>query len=128
MQWIIERYKIKPDNAQEHERLTVNVFEELRAKSPEGVRCLVLKLEDGSYVHSPRSTVSTRSKAGSRSCVLNRRRRAMRPLAAIIRGSRLTQQHENSGSAPSGRQTGRVGRWARETHRMRTELQGVRII
>jgi hypothetical protein len=88
----------QPDNAQEHERLTVNVFEELRAKSPEGVRCLVLKLEDGSYVHSPRSTVSTRSKAGSRSCVLNRPRRAMRPLPAIIRGSRLTQQHENSGS------------------------------
>jgi hypothetical protein len=26
MQWIIERYKIKPDNAQEHERLTVNVY------------------------------------------------------------------------------------------------------
>jgi hypothetical protein len=44
MQRIIARYKIKPELAQEHERLTVKVLQELRAQSPAGVCCLVLQL------------------------------------------------------------------------------------
>jgi hypothetical protein len=50
MQRIIARYKITPEQAQEHERLTVKVLQELRAQSPAGVRCLVLQFQDGSYV------------------------------------------------------------------------------
>jgi len=45
------RYKTKPEKAQENERLIEQVFQELRAKSPEGVRYLALKLDDGSFVH-----------------------------------------------------------------------------
>jgi hypothetical protein len=45
------RYKTKPDRAQENQRLIEGVFEELNAKSPDGVRYLVLRLDDGTFVH-----------------------------------------------------------------------------
>jgi hypothetical protein len=47
----VVRYKTKPESGQENERLIQKVFEELRAKSPEGVRYLALKLADGTFVH-----------------------------------------------------------------------------
>ena len=45
------RYKTKPERAQENARLIEKVFEELRAKSPQGVRYLALRLGDDSFVH-----------------------------------------------------------------------------
>jgi hypothetical protein len=45
------RYKTKPDRAQENQRLIESVFAELEAKSPDGVRYLVLRLDDGTFVH-----------------------------------------------------------------------------
>jgi len=51
MERIIARYKVKRDKAQEHEMLVDEVFRELGSKLPGGVRCLVLKLNDGSYIH-----------------------------------------------------------------------------
>ena len=45
------RYKTKPDKVQENQRLIEQMFQELRAKSPKGVRYLALKLSDGSFVH-----------------------------------------------------------------------------
>jgi hypothetical protein len=45
------RYKTKPESADENQRLIENVFQELGTKSPEGVRYLVLRLNDGSFVH-----------------------------------------------------------------------------
>ena len=45
------RYKAKPEQVQENERLIENVFQELHAKSPNGVRYLALKLGDGTFVH-----------------------------------------------------------------------------
>lgn len=51
MKRILVRYKTKPEKAQENERLIEAVFQELRAKSPEGVRYLALKLGDGTFVH-----------------------------------------------------------------------------
>jgi len=45
------RYKTKPDSTQENQRLIESVFEELDAKSPDGVRYLVLRLDDGTFVH-----------------------------------------------------------------------------
>ena len=45
------RYKVKPEHADENVRLIQKVFEELRAKSPAGVRYLVLRLNDGTFVH-----------------------------------------------------------------------------
>jgi hypothetical protein len=45
------RYKTKPDRADENERLIKAVFEELRAKAPDNVRYLALRLGDGTFVH-----------------------------------------------------------------------------
>jgi hypothetical protein len=47
----VVRYKTKPDKADENARLIEAVFAELRAKSPDGVRYLALKLGDGTFVH-----------------------------------------------------------------------------
>jgi hypothetical protein len=48
---MVARYKTKPEKTQENERLIESVFEELRVKSPDGVRYLALRLADGSFVH-----------------------------------------------------------------------------
>ena len=45
------RYKTVPDRAEENQRLIEAVFAELRAKSPEGIRYLVLRLDDGTFLH-----------------------------------------------------------------------------
>ena len=45
------RYKTKPDAADRNAGLIEKVFEELKAKAPQGVRYLVLRLEDDSFVH-----------------------------------------------------------------------------
>jgi radical SAM superfamily enzyme with C-terminal helix-hairpin-helix motif len=51
MKRTVVRYKTRPESGPENERLIQKVFEELRAKSPEGVRYLALKLADGTFVH-----------------------------------------------------------------------------
>jgi hypothetical protein len=51
MKRMIVRYKTKPESADENERLIGAVFRELRAESPEGLRYLVLRLDDASFVH-----------------------------------------------------------------------------
>jgi hypothetical protein len=45
------RYKTKPETVEENERLIQAVFQELLAKSPDGVRYLALRLSDGSFIH-----------------------------------------------------------------------------
>jgi radical SAM superfamily enzyme with C-terminal helix-hairpin-helix motif len=57
----IVRYKTKPETAQENERLIQQVFQELQAKSPQGVRYLALKLGDGTFIHF--STVEAEDEA-----------------------------------------------------------------
>jgi hypothetical protein len=51
MKQIVVHYKVRPEAAPENQRLIENVFAELRAKSPEGVRYLSLKLADGTFIH-----------------------------------------------------------------------------
>jgi hypothetical protein len=51
MKRTLVRYRAKPEQVQENERLIENVFQELYAKSPSGVRYLALKLGDGTFVH-----------------------------------------------------------------------------
>jgi hypothetical protein len=51
MKQSIIRYRTKPEMADENQRLIENVFEELRTKSPEGLRYLVMKLGDGTFIH-----------------------------------------------------------------------------
>jgi hypothetical protein len=51
MKRTIVRYRTKPEAAQENERLIRAVFQELSAKSPDGVRYLALTLSDGTFIH-----------------------------------------------------------------------------
>jgi hypothetical protein len=45
------RYKVKPEAVEQNRTLVEAVFKELRLKSPEGVRYLVLAMTDGSFAH-----------------------------------------------------------------------------
>lgn len=45
------RYRAKPERADENQRLIEDVIRELHAKSPAGVRYLVLRLSDGTFCH-----------------------------------------------------------------------------
>ncbi|HET8920572.1 MAG TPA: hypothetical protein VFN27_12930 [Xanthobacteraceae bacterium] len=51
MKQTLVRYKIKPEAAQENVRLIERVFQELKAKAPEDVRYMCLRLNDGTFVH-----------------------------------------------------------------------------
>lgn len=51
MKRTVVRYKVKPELVAENERLIAQVFEEMRANAPQGVRYMALKLGDGSFVH-----------------------------------------------------------------------------
>ena len=45
------RYRTKPESADANAALIANVFEELKAAKPDGVRYLSLRLDDHSFVH-----------------------------------------------------------------------------
>ena len=51
MKQTLVRYKIKPEKTQENVRLIERVFQELKAKGPEGVRYMCLRLNDDTFVH-----------------------------------------------------------------------------
>jgi hypothetical protein len=51
MKRTLVRYRTKPEQAEENERLIKNVFQQLQAESPDGVRYMVLRLDDGTFVH-----------------------------------------------------------------------------
>jgi hypothetical protein len=51
MKRTLVRYKTKLEKAEENAALIEHVFDELRLKSPDGVRYLVLRLADGTFVH-----------------------------------------------------------------------------
>lgn len=51
MSHTLVRYRAKPERAQENQALIENVFRELRASAPDGLRYLVLRLQDDSFVH-----------------------------------------------------------------------------
>lgn len=45
------RYRPKDDKADANQQHIEAVFRELQAEAPEGIRYLVVRLEDGSFVH-----------------------------------------------------------------------------
>jgi hypothetical protein len=51
MKRTLVRYKIKPEQVQENAHLIKQVFQELKANSPDGARYVVLQLDDGTFVH-----------------------------------------------------------------------------
>jgi hypothetical protein len=51
MKWTLVRYRAKPDQADENQRLSTAVFDELRDKGPAGLRYAVFRLPDDTFVH-----------------------------------------------------------------------------
>jgi hypothetical protein len=51
MKPIVIRYATKPEGTQQNTQLVEDVFRALDVERPPGVRYLVLRLEDGSFVH-----------------------------------------------------------------------------
>ena len=51
MKLTVVRYRTKPEMAEENSRLIHTVFQELRAKSPDDVRYLSVRLSDDTFVH-----------------------------------------------------------------------------
>lgn len=51
MKQTLVRYKIKPEEEQDNVLLIEDVFRELKAKAPKGVRYMCLRLNDATFVH-----------------------------------------------------------------------------
>jgi len=51
MRRIIVRYKTRPDRTEENARLIESVFEDLQKSSPDGIRYVVFRVDDGTFVH-----------------------------------------------------------------------------
>ena len=51
MKWTLVRYKAKPDQADENQRLSAAVFGELQEKAPAGLHYAVFRLPDDTFVH-----------------------------------------------------------------------------
>lgn len=51
MKWTLVRYRAKPDQADENQRLSAAVFGELQKKAPAGLRYAVFRLPDDTFVH-----------------------------------------------------------------------------
>ena len=51
MKWTLVRYRAKPDRADENQRLSAAVFDELKDKAPAGLRYAVFRLPDDTFVH-----------------------------------------------------------------------------
>jgi hypothetical protein len=51
MKWTLVRYRAKPDQADENQRLSAAVFKELQEKAPSGLRYAVFRLPDDTFVH-----------------------------------------------------------------------------
>jgi len=51
MKWTLVRYKTKPDQADENQRLSAAVFGELQQKAPAGLHYAVFRLPDDTFVH-----------------------------------------------------------------------------
>jgi len=61
MKHMIVRYQTKPEATAENQRLIENVFTELRAAAPDGIRYAAFRLPDGSFVHLVESVDGTAS-------------------------------------------------------------------
>jgi hypothetical protein len=48
---IVVRYQVKPDRADENQRLVEAVFEELAATNPAGLSYATIRLADGTFIH-----------------------------------------------------------------------------
>ena len=51
MKWTLVRYRAKPDQADDNQRLSAAVFGELQEKAPAGLGYAVFRLPDDTFVH-----------------------------------------------------------------------------
>ena len=51
MRTVVVRYETKPDRADENQRLSAAVFDDLLDKKPAGLRYAVFRLPDDTFVH-----------------------------------------------------------------------------
>src|SRR5260370_19625424 len=51
MKWTLVRYRAKPAEADENQRLSAAVFDELQQKAPAGLHYAVFRLPDDTFVH-----------------------------------------------------------------------------
>jgi hypothetical protein len=51
MKWTLVHYRTKPEHADENQRLSAAVFDELLDKAPTGLRYAVFRLPDDTFVH-----------------------------------------------------------------------------
>lgn len=51
MKWTLVRYRAKPEQADENQRLSAAVFDELEQQRPAGLRYAVFRLPDDTFVH-----------------------------------------------------------------------------
>lgn len=51
MDWTLIRYRTHPEKTEENATLVRAVFEELKAKTPPGLRYMAMQLPDGVFVH-----------------------------------------------------------------------------
>jgi hypothetical protein len=51
MKWTLVRYRAKSDRADENQRLSAAVFDEIKGKAPAGLRYAVFRLPDDTFVH-----------------------------------------------------------------------------
>lgn len=51
MKWTLVRYRTKPDQADENQRLSAAVFGELQNNAPAGLRYAVFRLPDDTFIH-----------------------------------------------------------------------------
>jgi hypothetical protein len=88
------RYKTKPEMAETNAALIAEVFAELKASKPDGVRYLSLRLDDDSFVHlvetEDNATVTLPSLASFKAFQADIRQRCIEPpqaSGAIIVGN-----------------------------------------
>ena len=83
MKWTLVRYRAKPDQADENQRLSAAVFGELQQKAPAGLRYAVFRLPDDTFVHlASLEDGATPCPPWKRSAPSERRARALRRAAA----------------------------------------------
>ena len=61
MKWTLVRYRAKPEQADENQRLSAAVFDELEQKAPAGLRYAVFRLPDDTFVHIATSNDGARA-------------------------------------------------------------------
>jgi hypothetical protein len=59
MRRMLIRYTTKPEHTAENQQLIENTFAELKTRSPDGLRYMVLKIGEGDFVHFVESEGAT---------------------------------------------------------------------